>query len=95
MHRRFADDDGTSIEQPLRYRCILVWHMVGKERRTGCGSYTGRCDVVLDCDGHAVQQTEPARIPCRFVGGFGLADCVFLRYRNHRVDVSVMFFDCS
>src|SRR6185312_7206954 len=66
-HRRLTHDDRPGSAEAFNHGSVSVRNPLGKEQRATSCADTGSVDVVLDRDGHAMEQAEPTAVRFRRV----------------------------
>jgi hypothetical protein len=73
---RLGDDDGACIAKVLRQRRFVRRHEAGERERAAGRRHVGRVNVVLQCDGDAVQRTADSPGRAIAIESIGLVERV-------------------
>ena len=93
LHVGLADQYRALGLEPPDHGSVAVGDVVGEVGGAAGGAHACRLDVVLERDGHAVQEAEPAPLGGRPVAGIGLFPRPLRRGRRHGVEHGIELLD--
>ena len=93
LHVGLADQHRALGPKPADHGGVAVGDVVCEVGGAAGGAHACRLDVVLERDGHAMQETEPAPLGGRPVAGIGFCPRLLRRGRRHGVEHGIELLD--